>query len=291
MGIKLSGTEIAKRFRAEIKETISREKNTGKRAPFLASIIIGEDGGSLSYIKNQIKVSEELGINYEVLRFSKNVDESEIIKEIMELNNSDKVDGIILQLPLPSTLDEGRITESISYKKDVDSLTNVNIGKFYKGEESFIPCTARSVLQLIKSSCDELKGKKAVVVGRSNIVGKPTSYLLLNEHCTVTICHSNTKDLKTICESADILVTALGIPNFITREYIKDEAIVIDVGTTLVDGKIRGDVDFDDVIEIAACVSPVPGGVGAMTTTMLMKNTCEAWLKNVCKDTYSYSSK
>lgn len=291
MGIRLNGVELAKKFKAEIKDTISKEKNMGKRAPFLASIIIGEDGGSLSYIKNQVKISEELGINYEVLRFPKSISEDEIIENIEELNKSNNVDGIILQLPLPGAFNEGRIIENISYKKDVDSLTDINIGKFYKGEESFIPCTARSVLQLIKSTCDDLRGKKAVVVGRSNIVGKPTSYLLLNEHCTVTICHSNTKELKDICKSADILVTALGIPNFITVDYVKNEAIVIDVGTTLVDGKIRGDVDFDSVIEVASYVSPVPGGVGAMTTTMLMKNTCEAWLKNVCEDTYSNSSK
>lgn len=291
MGIRLNGVELAKKFKAEIKDTIAKEKNMGKRTPSLASIIIGEDGGSLSYIKNQVKISEELGINYEVLRFPKSISEDEIIENIEELNNSSNVDGIILQLPLPGAFNEGRIIESISYKKDVDSLTDINIGKFYKGEESFIPCTARSVLQLIKSTCDDLRGKKAVVVGRSNIVGKPTSYLLLNEHCTVTICHSNTKELKDICKSADILVTALGIPNFITVDYVKNGAIVIDVGTTLVDGKIRGDVDFDSVIEVAGYVSPVPGGVGAMTTTMLMKNTCEAWLKNVCEDTYSNSSK
>lgn len=291
MGIRLNGVELAKKFKAEIKDTIAKEKNMGKRTPSLASIIIGEDGGSLSYIKNQVKISEELGINYEVLRFPKSISEDEIIENIEELNKSSNVDGIILQLPLPGDFNEGRIIESISYKKDVDSLTDINIGKFYKGEESFIPCTARSVLQLIKSTCDDLRGKKAVVVGRSNIVGKPTSYLLLNEHCTVTICHSNTKELKDICKSADILVTALGIPNFITVDYVKNGAIVIDVGTTLVDGKIRGDVDFDSVIEVASYVSPVPGGVGAMTTTMLMKNTCEAWLKNVCEDTYSNSSK
>ncbi|EQB86666.1 methylenetetrahydrofolate dehydrogenase (NADP+)/methenyltetrahydrofolate cyclohydrolase [Clostridium punense] len=291
MGIRLNGVELAKKFKAEIKDTIAKEKNMGKRTPSLASIIIGEDGGSLSYIKNQVKISEELGINYEVLRFPKSISEDEIIEYLEELNKSSNVDGIILQLPLPGAFNEGRIIESISYKKDVDSLTDINIGKFYKGEESFIPCTARSVLQLIKSTCDDLRGKKAVVVGRSNIVGKPTSYLLLNEHCTVTICHSNTKELKDICKSADILVTALGIPNFITVDYVKKEAIVIDVGTTLVDGKIRGDVDFDSVIEVASYVSPVPGGVGAMTTTMLMKNTCEAWLKNVCEDTYSNSSK
>lgn len=291
MGIRLNGVELAKKFKAEIKDTIAKEKNMGKRTPSLASIIIGEDGGSLSYIKNQVKISEELGINYEVLRFPKSISEDEIIENIEELNKSSNVDGIILQLPLPGAFNEGRIIESISYKKDVDSLTDINIGKFYKGEESFIPCTARSVLQLIKSTCDDLRGKKAVVVGRSNIVGKPTSYLLLNEHCTVTICHSNTKELKDICKSADILVTALGIPNFITVDYVKKGAIVIDVGTTLVDGKIRGDVDFDSVIEVASYVSPVPGGVGAMTTTMLMKNTCEAWLKNVCEDTYSNSSK
>jgi len=177
-------------------------------------------------------------------------------------------------------LDEKLITSELSYTKDVDGLTDINLGKFYKGEQSFIPCTPQSILHLIKSTGCDIQGKNAVIVGRSNIVGKPTAQLLLNENATVTICHSKTIDLKEVCRKADILVCALGKPEFITDEYVKEGAIVIDVGTTMVEGKVKGDVCFNDVIYKAKYVTPVPGGVGSMTTTMLIKNTCEAMIKN-----------
>jgi len=291
MGIKISGVEIAKKYREEIKGVVSSLVEKGARKPCLASILVGEDGGSLSYMKNQMKISNDLGITYETVSFSATATEEEVIAKIHELNESELIDGIILQLPLPKTLNENNIISAISYKKDVDGLTDINIGKFFKGDHSFSPCTARSVLELTKDVCKNLSGKNAVIVGRSNIVGKPASFLLLNENCTITICHSKTANMKDICKNADVLVAAIGKPNFITKEYVKDGAIVIDVGTTMVEGKVRGDVNFDDVIDTAAFVTPVPGGVGAMTTTMLMKNTCEAWLKNVCKDTNSYCGK
>jgi len=291
MGIKLSGVEVAKKYRNDLKELISSKVNDGVRSPFLASILVGEDGGSLSYINNQMKISNEVGIKYETFNFKEDLSEEEIIKKIHELNNDDNVDGIMLQLPLPKKFNEERIISAIAYKKDVDGLTDVNFGRFYKGEESFIPCTAKSVLELIKSAEKNLNGKTAVIVGRSNIVGKPASFLLLNENCTITVCHSKTKNLKEVCKGADILVAALGKPDFITKDYIKQDAIVIDVGTTMIEGKVRGDVQFQEVIEDSSYVTPVPGGVGAMTTTMLMKNTCEAWLRNVCKDNYCNSSK
>lgn len=291
MGIKLSGVEVAKKYRNDLKELISSKVNEGIRSPFLASILVGEDGGSLSYINNQMKISNEVGVKYETYNFKEDLSEDEIIKKIHELNNDDKVDGIMLQLPLPKKFNEERIISAIAYNKDVDGLTDVNLGRFYKGDESFVPCTAKSVLELIKSADKDLNGKTAVVVGRSNIVGKPAAFLLLNENCTITVCHSKTKNLKEVCKGADILVVALGKPDFITVDYVKQGAIVIDVGTTMVEGKVRGDVQFQDVIDASSYATPVPGGVGAMTTTMLMKNTCEAWLRNVCKDNYCNSSK
>jgi len=200
--------------------------------------------------------------------------------EIKELNEGNYVDGIIIQLPLPKALNEERVLDAVDVEKDVDGLTDFNLGKMYKDKKSFMPCTARSVIELIKSQVD-IKGKEAVIIGRSNIVGKPAAFLLLKENATITICHSKTIDIESVCKKADILVSAIGKPGFVTKDFVKEGAIVIDVGTTMVEGKVKGDVNFEEVLEVASLVTPVPGGVGAMTTTMLMKNTCEAWLKNV----------
>ena len=186
----------------------------------------------------------------------------------------------MLQVPLPKHIDEKKIVEAIDDKKDIDCLTSKSVGKMYLGEEGFIPCTPRSVLTLIKSLNIDITGKNCVVLGRSNIVGKPASQLLLKENATVTICHSKTKNLKEVCQNADILVVAIGKPKFLTDEFVKEGAIVIDVGTSSVNGKITGDVDFDNVIKKAGFLTPVPGGVGALTTTLLMKNACEALIKN-----------
>ena len=199
-----------------------------------------------------------------------------MIKKIEELNNDNSVNGVILQLPLPKNMDEKKIISSISPEKDIDCLTFVNQGKLYMGEDTFMPCTPKSVLTILKSLNINLEGMEVVVVGRSNIVGKPASALMLKENCTVTICHSRTKELKEVCKRADILIVAIGKAKFIDDSYVKDGAIVIDVGTNSVEGKITGDVDFEKVINKAAFVTPVPGGVGALTTTLLMKNVCEA---------------
>lgn len=280
MGTKLSGKDLAVQHKNEIKELIARETKDGKRPPTLVSIIVGQDGGSISYTKGQKKVSDELGISYKIKMFSENIEEDKLIDEIKKLNEDDTVDGIIIQLPLPKNLNEEVILDTVDVTKDIDGLTDFNLGKLYKDKKSFMPCTARSVLELIKSQVN-IKGKEVVVIGRSNIVGKPAAFLLLKENATVTICHSKTVDIGRVCRKADILVSAIGRPGFITKDFVKEGAIVIDVGTTMVEGKVKGDVCLDEVIEIASMVTPVPGGVGAMTTTMLMKNTCEAWLKNV----------
>lgn len=281
MGMILRGKNLVLQYKNEIRELISQKINEGKRPPTLVSIIVGDDGGSIYYTLGQKKVSEELGILYDMKIFPKEITDKELLSEIEKLNKDKSIDGIILQLPLPNHLDEDKIVEAIDVEKDVDGLTEFNTGRFYKGRECFVPCTAKSVLELIKSQQVDIEGKRVVIIGRSNIVGKPAAQLFLNENATVTICHSKTVDLKNICKEADILVAAVGKPNLVTSEFVKEGAIVIDVGTTMVEGKVKGDVNLDNVIEKAKLVSPVPGGVGSMTTTMLMKNTCEAWIRNV----------
>jgi methylenetetrahydrofolate dehydrogenase (NADP+)/methenyltetrahydrofolate cyclohydrolase len=279
MGTIINGREKAKETREQIKTFVTDRIKAGKRVPCLATILIGEDGGSISYMNNQTKLCNELGLIPKNITLNADIEESKVIKLIEELNENSSIDGIIIQLPLPKNLNEKNITSAISYKKDVDCLTDINMGKLYKGEQCFVPCTPQSILQLIKSTGIVISGKNAVIIGRSNIVGKPAAQLLLNENATVTICHSRTVNLKEICSNADILVAAIGRPGFVTREFVKEGSIIIDVGTTMVEGKITGDVNFEEAMEKAAFVTPVPGGVGAMTTTMLMKNTCEAMMR------------
>lgn len=281
MGIKVNGKIIVEKYRNEIKSIINQGTLNGLRAPSIKTILVGEDGGSLSYVKSQNNVCDKLGISYNCIHLDENTDQKDIMDVIENLNEDNSVDGIILQLPLPKKFNEKEITSKISYKKDIDGLTDKNMGRFYKGEKSFIPCTALGVIEMIKNTGLEIKGKHAVVIGRSNIVGKPAAQLLLNEDATVTICHSKTLNLKEICKTADILVAAIGRPGFVTSDFIKEGAVVIDVGTTMVDDKITGDVCFEEVINHAGYVTPVPGGTGLMTTTMLIKNACEAWRDNV----------
>jgi methylenetetrahydrofolate dehydrogenase (NADP+) / methenyltetrahydrofolate cyclohydrolase len=281
MGLIIDGRAYAKKLKEEIKQFALDRKSEGLRVPCLATILVGNDGGSIYYVNNQKKVCEDLGLHNRNLRLEETISEKELIDIIEGLNVDPNVDGIILQLPLPKHINEKAVTSKINPDKDVDGLTDVNLGRFYKGEDCFIPCTPQSVIHLIKSTEVEIQGKNAVVIGRSNIVGKPAAQLLLNENATVTICHSKTQNLKEVCSKADILVCALGKPGFITEEYIKAGAVVIDVGTSMVEGSIKGDVDFDSAAPKAGHITPVPGGVGAVTTTLLIKNTCEAMKKNV----------
>lgn len=281
MGLIIDGKAYAKELKEEIRQFTLRRKSEGLRVPCLATILVGNDGGSIYYVNNQKKVCEDLGLENRNIRLEETITEEQLINTIEELNKDLKVDGIILQLPLPEHINEKAVTSRINPDKDVDGLTDVNLGRFYKGEHCFVPCTPQSIIHLIKSTGIQIQGKSAVVVGRSNIVGKPAAQLLLNENATVTICHSKTLNLKEVCSNADILVCALGKPAFITDEYIKAGAVVIDVGTSMVEGNIKGDVDFDSALPKARYITPVPGGVGAVTTTMLIKNTCEAMKKNV----------
>lgn len=276
MGDRIDGKVIALGVKEDIKNFVESRKLKGINTPKVTSILVGNDGGSLFYLNNQEKVAVSLGLEFERIHLSEEVTEIELIKKIEELNNDNSVNGVILQLPLPKNMDEKKIISSISPEKDIDCLTFVNQGKLYMGEDTFMPCTPKSVLTILKSLNINLEGMEVVVVGRSNIVGKPASALMLKENCTVTICHSRTKELKEVCKRADILIVAIGKAKFIDESYIKDDAIVIDVGTNSVEGKITGDVDFEKVINKAAFVTPVPGGVGALTTTLLMKNVCEA---------------
>ena len=280
MGEIINGKEVALKVKEEIKSFTEGKKEEGKRMPKIASILVGDDGGSIYYMNNQEKVSTSLGVDFKKVVLDKNITEEELINTIDNLNNDNEVDGIILQLPLPKGLNEKNVIRKISPSKDIDCLTFESQGKLYMGEPEFLPCTPNSVVTLLKSLNIALEGKKVVVLGRSNIVGKPVAQLLLNENATVTICHSRTKDLKEVTSDADILVAAIGKPKFIDETYVKEGAIVIDVGTSRFEGKITGDVDFDKVIEKASYLTPVPGGVGALTTTLLVKNACEAYKKH-----------
>lgn len=275
MGIRLEGKKLAEKFREDLKVLIEEKCKEGKRPPCLANILVGQDGGSIYYVNNQNALCEKMGVKVKSIVFDERIKEDSLIETIINLNNDENVDGIILQLPLPNHIDESKVTSVISYEKDIDGLSAISVGKLYKGEKCFNPCTPKGVIELIKSTGENIQGKNAVIIGRSNIVGKPLAQLLLNEDATVTICHSKTLNLKNICSNADILISAIGKPSFVTKEFIKNDAIVIDVGTTSVEGKLTGDVCFDEVIEKAKYVTPVPGGVGAMTTTMLIKNLCE----------------
>ncbi|MFT8314651.1 MAG: tetrahydrofolate dehydrogenase/cyclohydrolase catalytic domain-containing protein [Clostridium sp.] len=281
MGNIIQGKLVAEDFRNKIKDFIKFRIDNDLRVPGLAIILVGSDGGSQYYVKNAKKLCDSLGVQCEIFNFEEDESEKNIIDVIESLNNRKEIDGIMLQLPLPDKFNEKTIIDKIHYKKDVDGLTHINIGKFYSGEECFIPCTPKGIIELIKSTGEDINGKNAVVIGRSNIVGKPVAQLLLNNNATVTICHSKTKNIKEICSEADILIAAIGKPDFVDESFIKEGAIVIDVGTTMVDGKLRGDVLFDSVIHKASFLTPVPGGVGAMTTTMLLMNTCEALRNNV----------
>ncbi|CAG7840963.1 methenyltetrahydrofolate cyclohydrolase [Clostridium novyi B str. ATCC 27606] len=275
MGTKIDGKKLAEGIKEELKRYIEM-KNSKTQIPIcMANILVGNDGGSKYYVNNQNKLCNKLGVKVKSIYLDDTVKEEELLHIINELNKDKEVHGIIIQLPLPEHLDEAKITSAIDVNKDIDGLSSISVGKLYKGENCFVPCTPRGIIEIIKSCNVKIEGSNAVVIGRSNIVGRPVAQLLLKENATVTICHSKTENLKEICSKADILVAAVGKPKFVTKEYVKEGAVVIDVGTSSVEGKLVGDVCFDEVIEKAGFVTPVPGGVGAMTTTMLIKNLCE----------------
>lgn len=270
----LSGKTVAIDIKGQIKNYTEELKASGKSLK-ISSILVGADGGSVYYQNFQEKLANNLGIDFEKIKLDESISEENLKLKIEELNKDDSVNGIMLLLPLPKHIDERAVTNLIDADKDLDCLSEVSVGRFYKGEKCFMPCTPNSVITLLKAYNIEIEGKEVVIIGRSNIVGKPLFQMFLNENATVTVCHSRTKNLKEVCKRADILVVAIGRANFIDSSYVREGAVVIDVGTSEVNGKITGDVNFDDVYEKASLITPVPGGVGSLTTTLLLKNVCK----------------
>lgn len=267
---------MAQRIKDELKEEVKKLTAEGKR-PGLAVIIVGDDPASKVYVNSKKKACAEIGIYSEEYALAAETTQKELLSLIDKLNKKEDINGILCQLPLPKHIDEKTIIDAISPKKDVDAFHPVNVGKIMIGDYDFLPCTPAGIMELIAESGIDVKGKECVVVGRSNIVGKPMSMLLLHSHGTVTICHSRTQNLKEKTKRADVLVAAVGVPEMITGDMIKEGAVVIDVGMNrLPDKKLVGDVKFDEAVKKAYAITPVPGGVGPMTIAMLMKNTVKA---------------
>jgi len=273
----IDGKKEAELLRHEVKKEIDSLKLKNNKVPGLTVILIGDFAPSQIYVKNKEKKAKEVGINSEVVRYPKEVSEQEVLKKIKELNDNNAVSGILVQLPLPSQINKEKIINAINPLKDVDGFHPVNVGNLSSGYHATVPCTPLGCLFLIKKTETNLSGKHAVIIGRSNLNGKPMAQLLLKENCTVTIVHSKTKDLKIECLKADILVAAVGVPNLVKGDWVKKDAIVIDVGINKVDDKIVGDVDFDNVKDKVKAITPVPGGVGPMTIACLLKNTLECF--------------
>ena len=278
---------MAARLKEEIAAEVSEMKARGEREPHLVAVIVGHDGGSEAYVANKEKNCLAVGFKSTNLRFNDDITEEQLLAEINKLNNDPEVDGIIIQLPLPRHIDSQKVTEALDYHKDVDGFHPINVGRMAIGLPAFRPATPSGIIELLRRYEIDTKGKHAVVLGRSNIVGKPIATMLMQKSspgdCTVTVCHSSTPDIKEKCRQADIIVAALGVPGFVTADMVKPGAIVIDVGTTRVPDASRksgsrlcGDVDFENVKDIVSWITPVPGGVGPMTNCILMKNTLAA---------------
>lgn len=277
----LSGKEISAKVKTRLTQRINTLKEKGV-TPGLAVIIVGDDPASKVYVGRKEAMCQELGMHSEKYALPAETTQSELIDIIKKLNCDDKIHGILVQLPLPKGLDEKAVINTINPEKDVDAFHPVNVGKIMIGDYDFVPCTPAGIMEMIKESGCAVEGKNCVVIGRSNIVGKPMSMLLLHQNGTVTICHSKTKNLKEITKSADILVAAVGKAHFVTADMVKEGAVVIDVGMNRLDnGKLTGDVDYESVSKIAGAITPVPGGVGPMTISMLMQNTVTAAEKKI----------
>lgn len=275
MAILMDGKALSEKRMAELKLRVDALKAAGKPVG-LAVILVGDDPASQVYVRNKGKACEELGIESETIRLPADTAQADLEALIERLNGDERISGILVQLPLPRHLDEAAALRRIIPEKDVDGFHIENAGKLFTGQAGVVACTPKGILHMLKASGVPLSGKDAVVIGRSNIVGKPVAMLLLNENCTVTLCHSRTQDLAAHTRRADILVAAVGKPRFVTGDMVKPGAAVVDVGINRVDGKVVGDVDFASVEPVAGWISPVPGGVGKMTICMLMENTIEA---------------
>ncbi len=268
----IDGKAISLQIKDELKKQVAAYKEQGIEIT-MAVVKVGNDPASAVYVRNKEKACEYIGVTSRTLALPEETTEEELLNTVKELNEDPSVNGILVQLPLPKHIDESKILLAIDPKKDVDGFHPVNVGKMVIGEDSFLPCTPAGIIEMLKRSDIDMQGKECVVIGRSNIVGKPMAILMLRENATVTIAHSRTADLKEVTKRADILVAAIGKAKFVTADYVKEGAVVIDVGMDRDEnGKLCGDVDFDDVSKVASAITPVPGGVGPMTVTMLMVN-------------------
>ncbi|HDR7796763.1 bifunctional methylenetetrahydrofolate dehydrogenase/methenyltetrahydrofolate cyclohydrolase FolD [Bacillus tropicus] len=276
VAVIIKGNEVAEKKRAQLTEEVVKLKEQGI-VPGLAVILVGEDPASRSYVKGKEKGCEQVGIYSELIELPETITEERLLAEIDRLNGDDRINGILVQLPLPKHIEEKAIIERISPDKDVDGFHPISVGRMMTGQDTFLPCTPHGIVELVKETNLDISGKHVVVIGRSNIVGKPVGQLFLNENATVTYCHSKTQNMKELTKLADILIVAVGRPKMVTADYIKEGAVVIDVGVNRLEtGKLCGDVDFDNVLDVAGYITPVPKGVGPMTITMLLHNTVES---------------
>ncbi|HEE8671683.1 bifunctional methylenetetrahydrofolate dehydrogenase/methenyltetrahydrofolate cyclohydrolase FolD [Staphylococcus aureus] len=269
----LDGKQIAKDYRQGLQDQVEALKEKGF-TPKLSVILVGNDGASQSYVRSKKKAAEKIGMISEIVHLEETATEEEVLNELNRLNNDDSVSGILVQVPLPKQVSEQKILEVINPEKDVDGFHPINIGKLYIDEQTFVPCTPLGIMEILKHADIDLEGKNAVVIGRSHIVGQPVSKLLLQKNASVTILHSRSKDMASYLKDADVIVSAVGKPGLVTKDVVKEGAVIIDVGNTPDEnGKLKGDVDYDAVKEIAGAITPVPGGVGPLTITMVLNNT------------------
>lgn len=277
----LDGKKCSQEILDKIKEKVDALKNSNKRVPGLAVIIVGNNPASKIYVNSKVKACEKVGFYSKAIFLDENISQAELLENIQALNNDENIDGILVQLPLPKHLNEDEICNAIDTSKDVDGFKAENLGKVMLGkEDGMVPCTPQGIMYLLDSIKDiNLYGMNGVVIGRSNIVGKPISSLLINRGVTTTVCNSRTKNIEDVLRNADIIVAALGKPKFLKENMVKEGAIIVDVGINRVDGKLCGDVDFENVSKLASFITPVPGGVGPMTIAMLLNNTLRAYDK------------
>lgn len=291
----IDGKAVAEQIKKEIAEEVRQIIAAGGKRPHLAAVLVGHDGGSETYVASKVKACEACGFKSTLIRFEDTISEQELLDKVHELNEDDDVDGFIVQLPLPKHISEDKVIEAIDYRKDVDGFHPINVGRMSIGLPCYISATPNGIIELLTRYNIETRGKKCVVLGRSNIVGKPMAALMMRKaypgDCTVTICHSRTKDIADECRRADIIIAALGSPEFVTADMVKEGAVIIDVGTTRVPStltksgfKLKGDVKFDEVAPKCSYITPVPGGVGPMTIVSLMRNTLLAGKKEIYKD-------
>jgi len=277
MSVVIDGKATAAKIRASVKNDCDKIFAVHGKRPKLAIVLVGDNPASQIYVASKERACAEVGMESVVVRLPENSDQNTVEKTVSELCLDETINGVMVQLPLPKTLNEKPVLELIPFEKDVDGLTSANAGRLFHGEKSLVPCTPKGVIALLKEYDIPLSGKNAVIIGRSNLVGKPLSILLLNENCTVTVCHSKTERLSDFTKKADILVVAIGKDRFVKSDMVKPDAVVIDVGINRTEDGLRGDVDYQSVKEIVGYITPVPGGVGPMTVAMLLQNTVEAF--------------